>query len=94
MNANTKTIDGAKIISDAKAKEKKLKEKTMKTTTTTSRKKTIIVTVLVTLLTLATIAGLILTGFFLGTSYERGFNNRVQMEAKQLTAATVKSLKQ
>ena len=72
-------------IENEKKKTKKPKETEMKTP-----KKTIIVTVLLTLTTIATIAGLVYGGFILGQGYERGINAEVTSQAKALATVVSK----
>lgn len=73
-----KPIDGKKLLQDAKtkAKENNTKETNM-------NKKHIIITIVLTLTFLATLAGM----FVLGISYEKGISNRVNNEVKAMVSA-------
>lgn len=76
----------SQVTKEAKAKINKPKgNKEMKTP-----KKTIAVTVLLTIATIATIVGLLYTGFVLGQGYERGINSEVTAQAKALAAVVSK----
>jgi hypothetical protein len=70
------TPDGKKIIENAKNKVNNKKENT-------EMKKPIIVTVVVTLVTVAALAGM----FLLGAGYNQSINDRIHTEAKTLAAA-------
>ncbi|RYF29592.1 MAG: hypothetical protein EOO17_00820 [Chloroflexi bacterium] len=76
----TKPETGKDILNEAKNKIKKQKE----TTNMKTPKKTIIVTVLLTLTTIAIIAGLLYAGFTAGISYEKSKNHEVTTAAKEL----------
>lgn len=73
---------------EAKAKIKK-GNKEVKTS-----KKPIIITVIVTLLSVAAIAGLIYAGFILGQSYEKGINADVASQVKELATVVSKPSQQ
>ena len=73
----SKLIDGKKLIEDAKNKVKNKKENN-------DMKKPIIVTVAVTLVTVAALAGM----FLLGAGYNQSINDRIHSEAKTLSAAS------
>lgn len=82
---NDKELPGKKLLDGEKAKEKQSKETNMNTS-----KKTIIVSVLLTLVTVGSLAGM----FVLGMNYNQSVNDRVHSEVKALTSVQVPVSKQ
>lgn len=82
--------DGKQMIEEAKNKAKKQKgNNEMK-----SNKKTVIVTVLLTVLTIATIIGLLYAGFVFGTEYQKGIEHQVTSQVKEMATIVSKDVKQ
>ena len=77
------------IVKEAKAEVKKAKKENKEVKNT----KTIIITVLITIAALATIAGILYGGFVLGRSYEASLNEQVQEKVSSLTAVVESSKK-
>jgi flagellar basal body-associated protein FliL len=82
-----KPIDGKSIIEQAKNKVKTQKQNEKETNT--MNKKHIIVTIILTLSFLSSLAGM----FIVGINYEKGISNRVTNEAKSLVTLTAEAKK-
>ena len=78
-------VEQAKADVKAKQKAEKAKQKE-ENKMNNSNKKTIIVTVLLTITSLAVIAGLLYAGFNFGRDYESNRNSEVQAKVMELTA--------
>ena len=87
---STKKLTGAEIVASIQPKKEEIKQKEKQMKTTNPKVKTII-TVLITLVSVATICGLLFAGFSIGRDYERNLNDTVTNQAKEL--ATVISTK-
>lgn len=87
---STKKLTGAEIVASIPAKKEEIKQKEKEMKTTNPKVKTLI-TVLITLASVATVCGLLYAGFTFGRDYERNLNETVTSQAKEL--ATVISTK-